>query len=113
APPPPPVDASFHSLELLNKMYFTNPQIDNLTEFLKSTFSTAEVFRAMQNYLVTGTNCFWNNATVFWQIDHKDNIRAGKVMLYDRFTGKRTKEPYNHINWMHNAIKEPDFNLCQ
>ena len=34
-------------------------------------------------------------------------------MLYDSVTGKRIKEPYNHINWMHKAIKEPDFNLCQ
>ncbi len=23
------------------------------------------------------------------------------------------KEPYNHINWLHKAIKEPNFNLCQ
>ena len=34
-------------------------------------------------------------------------------MQYDRFTGKRIKEPYNHINWLHKATKEPDFNLCQ
>ncbi|MFI0490057.1 DUF6371 domain-containing protein [Flavobacterium sp.] len=23
------------------------------------------------------------------------------------------KKPYNHINWLHNAIKVPDFSLCQ
>ena len=34
-------------------------------------------------------------------------------MLYDRSIGKRIKEPYNHINWLHSALKVPDFNLCQ
>jgi hypothetical protein len=34
-------------------------------------------------------------------------------MQYDRHTGKRIKEPYNHINWLHKATNEPDFNLCQ
>ena len=109
----PPVKPSFHSLELLNKMYFESPQIDNLTEFLKSKFSKDEVFKAMQCYFITGTNHFWNNATVFWQINNKEQIQGAKTMLYDRFTGKRIKEPYNHINWLHKATKEPDFSLCQ
>jgi hypothetical protein len=111
--PPPPVAPSFHNLELLDKMYFENSQIDNLSEFLKSKFSKDEVFNAMQNYLITGTNHFWNNATVFCQIDDKEQFHAGKIMLYDRFTGKRIKEPYNHINWLHIALKEPDFILNQ
>jgi len=104
---------SFHSLELLDKMYFVSPLIDNLTEFLKSKFTSDEVFNAMQNYFITVTNHFWNNATVFWQINNKGLIQGAKIMLYDRFTGKRIKEPYNHINWLHKATKEPDFNLCQ
>ena len=111
--PPPQVAPSFHSLELLDKMYFENPQIDNLTEFLKSKFSKDEVFKAMQNYFITGTNHFWNNTTVFWQINDKEQIQGAKVMQYDRFTGKRIKTPYNHINWLHKATKENDFNLCQ
>jgi hypothetical protein len=104
---------TYHSFELLDNIYFKNPQIDNLTEFLKTKFTKDEVFNAMQNYLISGTNYFWNNATVFWQIDNKEKIHGAKVMQYDRFTGKRIKEPYNHINWLHKAIKEPDFNLCQ
>ena len=107
------VKPSFHSLELLNELYFEKSQIDNLTEFLKSKFSKDEVFNAMQNYFITGTNHFWNNATVFWQINNKEQIQCAKLMLYDRFTGKRIKEPYNHINWLHKATKEPDFKLCQ
>lgn len=110
---PQKVEPSFHSLELLNKMYFENPQIDNLTEFLKSKFTSDEVFNAMQNYFITGTNHFWNGATVFWQINNKEQIQGAKVMLYDSFTGKRIKKPYNHINWLHKATKEPNFNLNQ
>jgi hypothetical protein len=109
---PPEIVPSFHSLELLDKMYNVS-QIDNLTEFLKIHFSKDEVFKATQNYLITTTNHFWNSSTTFWQIDDKDKIHAGKIMQYDMFTGKRIKKPYNHINWLHNAVKEPNFNLYQ
>lgn len=104
---------SFHNLELLDKIYNENKQIDNLTYFLKTKFSNGEVFEATKGYFISGTNYFWKNATVFWQIDNKEQIHGGKIMLYDRFTGKRIKEPYNHINWLHKATNEPDFNLCQ
>ncbi len=110
---PEPIKPSFHSLELLDKMYFESPVNDNLIEFLKTKFTKDEVFTAMQNYFITGTNYFWSNATVFWQINQNEQIQAAKIMLYNRQTGKRTKEPYNHINWLHKATNEPDFNLCQ
>lgn len=106
------IATSYHSLELLDKMYNKN-QTDHLTEYLKMRFSEDEVFKAMQNYFITGTNICWFYSTVFWQIDDKEQIHAGKIMQYDRFTGKRVKEPYNHINWLHSATKEPDFNLNQ
>ncbi len=104
---------SFHTLELLDKMYFANQQTDNFTMFLKSKFRSDEVFNAMQNYFITGTNKCWNNTTVFWQINANEQIQGAKMMLFDRLTGKRIKEPYNHINWLHKAIKEPDFVLAQ
>jgi len=34
-------------------------------------------------------------------------------MVYDGIRGKRIKEPYTHINWLHKANKEAEFNLCQ
>ena len=46
-------------------------------------------------------------------MDTNEQIRGAKIMLYNEHTGKRVKEPYNHINWLHKAIKEPSFNLCQ
>lgn len=111
---PPEVVPSFHTMELFDNMYCDNNlHSNNLTEFLKIHFSEDEVFKATQNYLITGTNHFWGNSTAFWQIDDKEKIHACKIMLYDKHTGKRIKEPYNHINWLHNATKEPNFKLCQ
>ena len=46
-------------------------------------------------------------------MDTNEQIRGAKIMLYNEHTGKRVKEPYNHINWLHKAIKEPNFNLRQ
>jgi hypothetical protein len=52
-------------------------------------------------------------ATVFWQIDQRGKIRAGKIMLYSPTTGKRIKCPYDHISWTHSALKLPNFQLQQ
>lgn len=49
----------------------------------------------------------------FWQVDNQGKVRTGKVMLYYPETGKRVKEPYNHISWVHSLIPHKDFNLCQ
>jgi len=114
--PPPQIKPSFHSLSLQDKIikeYENQKFDDNLTTFLLNNFTFDEVQKAIQNYYLTGTNYFWKNATMFWQIDTKEKIRGAKIMLYDSDKGKRIKEPYNHISWLHKAIKEPDFNLCQ
>jgi hypothetical protein len=108
--------SSYHSLKLQDKLindYKSNLTFDNLTAFLLDNFSFDEVDKAISDYYLTGTNLCWKNATMFWQIDNKEHIRGAKIMLYNEHTGKRVKEPYNHINWLHKAIKEPNFNLCQ
>jgi hypothetical protein len=50
---------------------------------------------------------------VFWQIDKNGEVRAGKIMLYNPTTGKRIKEPFNHINWVHKSLQQPEFELGQ
>ena len=60
-----------------------------------------------------GTSKHWKGANIFWQIDFEGRIRTGKVMLYNSDTGKRVKEPYPHINWIHKLGKYKDFNLNQ
>ena len=108
-----PDKPSFHSLKLLDQLYNEKPVTENLEVYLNTLFTKKQVFEAKQNYLLTGTTMFWNKATIFWQIDHEEKIHAGKIMLYDPSTGKRIKKPYNHINWVHKALKEPNFNLNQ
>ena len=112
--PPLKFESSFHSLklqdEIINK-YKSNLLFDNLTTFLLDNFTFDEVDNVVCKYYLIGTNHFWKNATIFWQIDNKEQIRGAKIMLYNEHTGKRVKEPYNHINWLHKAIKKPDFNL--
>ena len=60
-----------------------------------------------------GTSKHWKGATVFWQIDVEGRIRSGKVMLYNPDTGKRIKEPFPHINWIHKILKYKNYNLNQ
>uniref|UniRef100_UPI0025AFE5A2 DUF6371 domain-containing protein n=1 Tax=Muribaculum intestinale TaxID=1796646 RepID=UPI0025AFE5A2 len=60
-----------------------------------------------------GTSKLWPGSCVFWQTDIDGNVRTGKVMLYDAETGKRVKEPFNHVTWVHSLLRLPDFNLRQ
>lgn len=109
APPKP----SFHSLELLERSVICDSQ-NNFIQFLKSIFSHEEVLNAELRYFI-GTSKHWNGATVFWQIDPKERVHAGKVLQYDVCTGKRqkTKEGKSLINWMHRILKLENFNLNQ
>jgi hypothetical protein len=61
---------------------------------------------AMQlaNLYYIGTNNHWPGATVFWQTDVQRKAHTGKIMLYNLQTGKRVKQPYNHIYWMHKKL---------
>jgi len=34
-------------------------------------------------------------------------------MLYNPETGKRVKQPFNHITWVHSLLKCPNYNLSQ
>lgn len=84
---------------------------NNLKQFLYSKFDTKSVDQTLERYLV-GSSKKWKGATVFWQVDHQSNVRAGKIMLYDS-TGKRVKEPHNHICWVHSELHLQNFNLKQ
>jgi hypothetical protein len=80
--------------------------------FLKSIFDPSTVTQLINTYFI-GTSKNWPGSTVFWQIDFQGNIRDGKIMLYDPTTGRRVKQPYNHITWAHSALKLKDYNLQQ
>ncbi|MBC7743733.1 MAG: hypothetical protein H7096_01375 [Flavobacterium sp.] len=102
---------SYVPIELLSIMYTEGYARDYFSDFLKARFSLDDVFRVTQLYFITGTNKPWDNSTVFWQIDHAEKIRAGKVMQYHPTTGKRIKVPYNRISWIHKS--KDGFNMSQ
>ena len=85
---------------------------NNLYLFLRSKFGDEDALRLMKDYRV-GTSKHWPGSCVFWQTDVNGNTRTGKVMLYNAHSGKRVKEPFNHVTWVHSLLKMPDFNLRQ
>ncbi|MBK7302576.1 MAG: hypothetical protein IPI90_04835 [Saprospiraceae bacterium] len=111
APQPKPV--SFIPVEVfkasLNPTAF---ETNHFVQFLIILFGVEVASQLVSRYFIA-TSKHWNGSTVFWQIDTQGKIRTGKIMLYNPTTGKRIKEPFNHINWVHTAIKLPEFELKQ
>lgn len=108
---PVPKPVSFIPVEVFTaglKGYNTN----NFVKYLIDLLGIEVAYRVCSEYFI-GTSRHWLGATVFWQIDTKGKIRTGKIMLYSPTTGKRVKEPFNHITWVHKALKKPDFELKQ
>lgn len=102
---------SYHNSNIV--LQFNNKlKYSNLILYLFSVYDRNKVLNAIALYRIGVTN-YWNGATVFWQIDEKNRVRAGKIMLYNAQTGKRVKKPYNHISWIHKELKIRDFVLQQ
>lgn len=68
--------------------------------FLAGVFGWEWALQAAERYHI-GTSKHWQGATIFWQVDTRGRVRTGKVMLYHKATGKRVKDPFNHIAWVH------------
>ncbi len=99
-----PFEAFKASLKEYENNYFV--------KFLIDLFGVQTSNELISRYFIA-TSKYWNGATVFWQIDTQGKIRTGKIMLYNPTTGKRIKEPFNHINWVHKALKQLKFELKQ
>ena len=87
-------------------------EANNLFRFLSLKFGREQTMELMKRYHV-GTSKHWHGATVFWQTDCKDKVRTGKIILYNPQTGKRVKQPFCHVTWVHAALHLTDFNLRQ
>lgn len=85
---------------------------NNFVKFLIDLFGVEVASQLVSRYFIA-TSKHWNGGTVFWQIDTQGKVRTGKIMLYSPTTGKRIKEPFNHINWAHSLLKQPLFELRQ
>lgn len=90
----------------------TNYNQNNFVCFLLKYFDAKQVGKALEAYHI-GTSKHWKGANIFWQIDNRKRVRTGKIMLYNEVNGKRIKEPYNHVNWVHSVLKLKDYNLKQ
>ncbi|ASU35662.1 hypothetical protein MuYL_3777 [Mucilaginibacter xinganensis] len=94
---------------------------NNFVRYLVAKFGREVAYAQAQLYLV-GTSKHWPGACIFWQVDKANRVRTGKIMLYNPETGKRVKQPFNHIAWAHSLVgsknkeagqRHSDFNLKQ
>ena len=106
-----PKVTSYIDLDIVNQSLQRYPD-NKLFQFLSAQFGEAETLKLMEKYKV-GTSKHWDGATVFWQTDYQNRVRTGKIMLYNTTTGRRIKEPYNHVTWVHSVLHKGDYNLKQ
>ena len=85
----------------------TNDDACNLYYYLATKFDEEVVGDAFRKYKIRTTDERWDKSTVFYQIDDAGKHWAGKIMNYDRNTGKRIKKPYNRIYWVHKLLSRP------
>ncbi len=97
-----------HIFTASQKWYTTN----HLLQYLCRLFGAVVAGRLADSYHI-GTAKHWPGATVFWQVDVQGQVRTGKIMLYNPATGRRVKEPYNHITWAHTLLQLPHYQLQQ
>jgi len=109
--PAPEPEPSFIDAETADKS-LKNYNENNFARWLASVFGIEKAFELVDAYHV-GTSKHWSGACVFWQQDVTGKIRGGKIMLYDKETGHRVKEPFNHITWVHKVLKIEPYHLRQ
>lgn len=85
---------------------------NNFIQYLTNLVGNEVALSVVNKYKV-GTSKKWLGATVFWQIDSLGKIRSGKIMQYNSLTGKRVKQPYDMVTWVHSVLKLKNFNLKQ
>ena len=110
-PPKPQPPTSFIQQQLFTQT-LSNYHANNFVQFLLNLFGTGITQQLLNTYFI-GTSKHWQGASIFWQINTQGKIHTGKIMLYDAQTGKRIKQPFNHITWVHKLINQPQFNLKQ
>lgn len=100
-PPAPTVESAPFIDPSLFLRTLTNYENNAFAQFLFDLFpnDAAAVEKAVKDYFLGSTR---DGKTIFWQIDRRQNIRTGKIIDYDRQTGKRKK----YTNWIHAILKD-------
>lgn len=98
APKPKP-EPSFIPDEIM-RASFTAYDRNHFCRWLVRVFGEQQALQLSVAYRV-GTSKYWPGACVFWQVDDLGWIRAGKVMLYDAETGRRSKDSRKQPRGVH------------
>ena len=108
-----PLPVSYHESSLVSESG-CNYKKNNFVQFVNCLFGENKTKEVVKKYLI-GTSKYWNGANVFWQIDNNQQVRHGKIMLYNYETGKRQKNEFNkaYISSVRSVLKLKDFNLKQ
>lgn len=77
---------------------------NNFVLYLLTMYDTTIVKQLINDYKV-GTSKRWLGSTLFWLIDINNKVRSGKVMLFNQSNGKRVKQPYVKIDWVHKILE--------
>jgi hypothetical protein len=109
APPQPP--PSFIDADILQRSLAGYEQ-NHFCRWLCGVFGEPVAFELTERYRV-GTSKHWAGASVFWQIDSNEQIRGGKIMLYNAQSGRRVKTPFNYVHWVHKVLKIEPYHLQQ
>lgn len=75
----------------------------NFGEFLKHNFTQEEIATIMNKYHLGMTK---DRSVIFWYIDKEERVRSGKIIQYDKETGKRVKGEMTSISWVHSQMKK-------
>jgi len=85
---------------------------NNFALWLVRVFGEETAFQLVDAYHV-GTSKHWPGACIFWQQDVTGKLRGGKIMLYNKETGRRVTEPFPHVQWVHKVLKIQPYHLRQ
>lgn len=79
---------------------FNNYERNHFVQYLIKRFGRQLTSHVIGRFRI-GSSKYWPGATVFWQMDTAGRVRTGKIMLYNAETGRRVKQPFNHVMWVH------------
>ena len=106
-----PVQPSFIDTKIMQAS-LSRYNENNFCRWLCRVFGEQRAFELTEMYKI-GTSKHWQGSCVFWQVDKDGKIRGGKIMLYNGATGRRVKEPFNHIQWVHSVMRLRGYHLQQ
>jgi predicted RNA-binding Zn-ribbon protein involved in translation (DUF1610 family) len=107
----PALEPSFIDAAVM-RASFAGYEQNNFCRWLCGVLGEERAFELTALYRI-GTSKHWSGSSVFWQIDSANRVRGGKVMLYDVETGRRVKEPFAHVTWVHRVMKFEPYHLRQ